>query len=935
MSATPDAPNTNDAQDNASNAPIPPDVQSDVPNDAPPDTSGASLSDWSHLHVIAYLDWQREGAQTFERSRARLLQTLEMLLPALQSHGDNATANLKGLMLAGQTVLLDDIAQIQPDLLSKLAIYHAGGRLSMGAFYIAPAMAFVSGEALIRNLQMSQMTGARHGVRGMTLAYLPEGCHYPAQLPQILRGFGMDVAYLCRGQTLVPLPFRWIAPDGSAILAINDHAHTTPDEAIQAQRQSQPDGPFLWMHDAQQPIDGQRQASLSHFSAYVQQLRNVLPDALRPTLRGSLSPKDTHQQGQYSGRIRIQLRHHDLQTTLLYQAERLLTIAQTHAPSISTYHRNRALWHHSWRLLLHNQNDATLTGVCVDDVARDALYRHRQAWDLMTYLRDEAQNALHQHSADETTKNAETTSDETTHDETYISVWNPHAHALTQVVEVTLDLPAGKHPAQLIAPDGGEQPFGWDVDARVLSLRADGVPMGNVVYTLRLSDDPTPDYYLKRTVAARMIGNVNGETLQINGGQLLWKHTGRSIANVLRFVDGGDAGDIRAYDAPDHDTIVTADMTDTVAVEATPTYERLIMHHRLRIAPELRDGKRPRGLKAIDIMTQATLYDNLPGVHLVVTFDNTARDHRLQAMIRTGLPAQVVQATRPYSQETHPVDDTSTRSSHVTQGVVALEHEEQSMAIVTRGLHEFNIASEDGQVSLALTLLRAIGRKDDATLTPDAQAQGQHRFEFALFEGDADACESYLHWLEQTYQAPLTAQQCKERPRNQSYLALDDERILLSALKPAQNSDTNSDNGAQWVIRLFNPCNEAIETQLRVAGTLKSAHVLTLAEDVREAMAHDAQSVNLRLEAYQLLTLGLRFASTDAPLGEETQDKAGDDTQPHKPDDTQSQRDDDADDTHVSKDYATKPHKPDGMQGSDISDDDIPDDDTQTKDAPA
>src|SRR5690606_29955421 len=137
------------------------------------------------LHIISHIGWEREGSESFETRRARLLDQIAALAEQM-----NADPRLH-LLLGGQTVLLEDIAAVRPDLLTLLVIYNAGGRLGIGPWYVLVDEALVSGEALLRNLLMGRADAARYGLNVLPVAYLPEGSGHTSQLPQILRGFGL------------------------------------------------------------------------------------------------------------------------------------------------------------------------------------------------------------------------------------------------------------------------------------------------------------------------------------------------------------------------------------------------------------------------------------------------------------------------------------------------------------------------------------------------------------------------------------------------------------------------------------------------------------------------------------------------------------------------------------------------------------------------
>src|SRR5689334_6353256 len=176
------------------------------------------------LHIIPYLAWEREGADTFETARAHLLDILVDLLQRMETL--NNEHPLSHVLLGGQTAILEDIAAVRPDLLALIVINNASRRLLLGPWYVPVDEALVSGESLIRNLLTARADSQRHGIQLLNIAYIPDGASHTAQLPQILRGFGMDAAFMRHTGPVAHLPFRWQAPDGSSILAVS---HDFPD----------------------------------------------------------------------------------------------------------------------------------------------------------------------------------------------------------------------------------------------------------------------------------------------------------------------------------------------------------------------------------------------------------------------------------------------------------------------------------------------------------------------------------------------------------------------------------------------------------------------------------------------------------------------------------------------------------------------------------
>ena len=72
------------------------------------------------LHIISHIRWQREGHEPFVVSRAQLLDTLTRLLAICSPTTRPTRTPIKHFLLGGQTVILEDVAAVRPDLLALL-----------------------------------------------------------------------------------------------------------------------------------------------------------------------------------------------------------------------------------------------------------------------------------------------------------------------------------------------------------------------------------------------------------------------------------------------------------------------------------------------------------------------------------------------------------------------------------------------------------------------------------------------------------------------------------------------------------------------------------------------------------------------------------------------------------------------------------------------
>lgn len=167
------------------------------------------------VHVLPHTHWDREWYDPFPTFRGRLVSMLDELLPRLE-----ADQSFVHFQLDGQMAVVDDYLAVRPEQRKLICELSTAGRLSMGPWYVLPDEFLVSGETLIRNLQLGIARAEEFG-GAMQVGYLPDMFGHVAAMPQILRLFGFEHAVVWRGVPLsIDRPaFWWESPDGSAVRA--------------------------------------------------------------------------------------------------------------------------------------------------------------------------------------------------------------------------------------------------------------------------------------------------------------------------------------------------------------------------------------------------------------------------------------------------------------------------------------------------------------------------------------------------------------------------------------------------------------------------------------------------------------------------------------------------------------------------------------------
>jgi mannosylglycerate hydrolase len=354
-----------------------------------------------HLYFVVHTHWDREWYQPFQQMRARLVTMADRMIALVES------GEVPSFHFDGQTVVLDDYLEVRPEMARRLKALIRAGKIQVGPWYVLADSFLVSGESLIRNLEIGRAAARKFG-GPLELGYLPDQFGHCAQLPQILAGFGFRTAVLWRGvdASVARNRFVWEAPDGSSVLTAYlpygySNGANLPLESVEsflararviAQREGgfAVDAPILVMNgtDHAEPdarlmarIREARESSAMSFEVgplepFVNRLAGLSRDGIA-THRGELrSPYRAHLlPGVTSARTWIKQR--DFQNCYLLErlADPLAALANARGAG-----GGLGTWlEMAWRTVLQNHPHDSICGCSVDQVHQDMSYRFDQA----------------------------------------------------------------------------------------------------------------------------------------------------------------------------------------------------------------------------------------------------------------------------------------------------------------------------------------------------------------------------------------------------------------------------------------------------------------------------------------------------------------------------------------------------------------------------
>jgi alpha-mannosidase len=815
--------------------------------------------------LVSHFHWDREWYRTFQAYRARLVDAVDRVLDLLAADPGYH------FLLDGQTVLLEDYLEIRPERRGELERGLRSGRLAAGPWYVQPDSLLPSGEAHVRNLLHGRRVGEALGPVSR-VGYVPDSFGHPAQLPQILSGFGISTFIHWRGGDsdidTLGSPYRWEAPDGSAVEATllaegYFNAACLPTDAAAAARglaalaarlRTGHDGPALLMNGIDHMLPdahtGAVAAALTELTGAAVR-RGVLEDAVgrsskelrrrRGELLGArIAPLLP---GVWSTRTPTKLANRRCETLLEAWAEPWTALGRR----LGVPDERPAL-RLAWRAVLQNQAHDSICGCSLDAVDASVRARFDEAEGLAAQTVTRVLERLA--GLDGERRVPWTLAQE-------IVVFNPTPRPRTDVVRIALDaFPAMRMPLAVpefaplslaametpgFAIDGapvrvvaaedatrtrwlpGERPF--DVEL----VAADVPAFGSRRYRLSPCEpvgDEVDDGRVIENGAVRVALEDEG-TLHVRFGAVDYR-------GLLAIEDSGDRGDSYDFDPVDDDRGALLDSVTWRRRRHPSGIARLEVGRVVRV-PLALDASRERRaeeLVSVTVWVEARTAPGVPRVDLTVRVENTARDHRLRLRFPTGRPASTFHAATTYdvaARSTAPRDD----SGWVHRAPTTFAHQgwvsANGLTVVAPGLAEGEV-SADG--CIAITLLRAVGwlaRYDLRSRpipagppmeVPGAQMPGTLEARLSLLAGcDPGAARAAELGLRGVIggAVPLLADGI-------ALLELEPADLLVTALKLPER-------GEGVVLRVLNPTDATHSARIGVGFPIASATAVRLDEE--------------------------------------------------------------------------------------------------------
>lgn len=862
-------------------------------------------------HVISHTHWDREWYLPYEQHRLRLVRLIDSLLDILDSDD-----RFRCFHLDGQTIVIEDYLRIRPHQEQRLREHVKSGRILIGPWYVLADGFLVTGESHVRNMLIGMEMSHAYG-SPMMIGYFPDTFGNFSQAPQLLQGFGIDVAVFGRGvghmvaqgapgeqdsgPVAAPSELIWQGPDGSRVLAFRlanwyNNADDLPSDLKDGTRrvheiadraaQFTDSHHLLFMNGCDHtPVQGNIGEVIEILNTALQDIELVhssLPeyaavikagDRSLPTLTGELRDWDSAGwntlDATLSSRMYLKQWNHKCERLLLRGMESLGALAVLAGGSFDP-----DVWRHAWKLLMENHPHDSICGCSIDAVHREMVIRFERVAQVAEAEIDRRLAEL-----------ARGIDCSGFGNDPVVLVANTNGVAVRQRVTAVVEFPADTEETEfrVTAADGTEVPsivsvLGVNPRYRLPEDRFREVYESCLAEVEFIAEVPPLGWHAYRvspaagTIAEEATDGsdsvLENEHLRVeidSAGTLRIedKATGRTFEGMNAFEDVGDVGDEYRHIAPGQQTRVTTEgLAATIGpVERSVVRQTVTISHYWKIPAAATKEARGNETVTLTLRTRLTLDRGARALLVRVDIDNPALDHRLRALFPSNLDAKVVRSSAPFDVVTRPITPPPQWENPAylqpNDGFITLVDGAHGLTIAARGLPEFEVY-RDGRRTLALTLLRCTGKMGDwfPFPTPEAQCLGKNFAEYAIIPHaqERDPLPEVQAYLNPLWVAAAAGAK-GSLPRKAAAIDVDAPGVIVSTCKPAQQ-------GAAIILRMWNtldkPACAAITTHFPITEALR----LNLDEtDRQEPLAVRGNTFKVQLLAKEILTIGINLYS--------------------------------------------------------------------------
>lgn len=878
------------------------------------------------VYVVPHSHWDREWYFTVEDSNLLLVENMDRLLDVMDNEPEYT-----GYVFDAQSSIIDEYLKIRPEEKERLSKLITEKRIFVGPWYTQADSLLVNRESLIRNLMYGTRIAEKMG-HSMNIGYLPDIFGQNTYLPSMFKEFDIDYSVLQRGiytdQLNGDLNFTWKSPDGESVKANNIYFGYGPGKFLAADDEYLEERllPILEKiadlnentNNLLLPAGGDQVLVREHFPETVKKLNEI--DMKHEYMLSDYETfmKDTWEEGNFKNVIEGELiatqksRIHNTIRSQRYDIKKLNDIAEEKviyeleplaslASTIGFKYPQKWI-DEMWKMLFDVHAHDSIGGCNSDDTNQEIVNRLTK----VIRIADGCLNLLKKQMTKAVSRKL----------------------GKDSIFIVFHLLPKAFEGSQKVVLFTKEKEFGVrDIDGKIVALdvlnqkyisggktivvtaegekevEAPGYYRNEVMLrevklpamgyeTFEVVEGGENDVLSHKFLNNRLIENENFRIFEENGAlNLVVKSTEQTISDFMRFENIADEGDSYDFSPLEGDTAVYSNKVLSCYVRASAGTEFMDVVHVLNVPANLEDRKNVNISKGLTVVTRFEIRKGEDFIRVTHDIQNDVKDHRVRVLLKTSIESpehsfgdqgfSLIQrpTVNPYMENWR-----EQKFAEAPVPIYPLENMagatdgELTAAVVTKGIKEYQLIKETGE--LALTLFRSVGLlgrdnlawrpgrasgiNNKVVYTPDAQMQGKMKFEYAIHVGKGHDVKQLFKFVDQyrghsvSYQKQSlnTFEERLDRfeipypvdvlPARFSLLESTGE-VFLSTMKKAHDDKS-------VILRLFNPSEE------EQTVTLSSKHIQSVAQTkLNEKSVIDVKDeVTVRPKGYVTLKLVMK-----------------------------------------------------------------------------
>lgn len=878
------------------------------------------------VYVVPHSHWDREWYFTVEDSNLLLVENMDRLLDVMDNEPEYT-----GYVFDAQSSIIDEYLKIRPEEKERLSKLITEKRIFVGPWYTQADSLLVNRESLIRNLMYGTRIAEKMG-HSMNIGYLPDIFGQNTYLPSMFKEFDIDYSVLQRGiytdQLNGDLNFTWKSPDGESVKANNIYFGYGPGKFLAADDEYLEERllPILEKiadlnentNNLLLPAGGDQVLVREHFPETVKKLNEI--DMKHEYMLSDYETfmKDTWEEGNFKNVIEGELiatqksRIHNTIRSQRYDIKKLNDIAEEKviyeleplaslASTIGFKYPQKWI-DEMWKMLFDVHAHDSIGGCNSDDTNQEIVNRLTK----VIRIADGCLNLLKKQMTKAVSRKL----------------------GKDSIFIVFHLLPKAFEGSQKVVLFTKEKEFGVrDIDGKIVALdvlnqkyisggktivvtaegekevEAPGYYRNEVMLrevklpamgyeTFEVVEGGENDVLSHKFLNNRLIENENFRIFEENGAlNLVVKSTEQTISDFMRFENIADEGDSYDFSPLEGDTAVYSNKVLSCYVRASAGTEFMDVVHVLNVPANLEDRKNVNISKGLTVVTRFEIRKGEDFIRVTHDIQNDVKDHRVRVLLKTSIESpehsfgdqgfSLIQrpTVNPYMENWR-----EQKFAEAPVPIYPLENMagatdgELTAAVVTKGIKEYQLIKETGE--LALTLFRSVGLlgrdnlawrpgrasgiNNKVVYTPDALMQGKMKFEYAIHVGKGHDVKQLFKFVDQyrghsvSYQKQSlnTFEERLDRfeipypvdvlPARFSLLESTGE-VFLSTMKKAHDDKS-------VILRLFNPSEE------EQTVTLSSKHIQSVAQTkLNEKSVIDVKDeVTVRPKGYVTLKLVMK-----------------------------------------------------------------------------